>query len=65
MKTYRYEDLFQPDPDNADNVILTLPDEVWSDAGLKEGDVVNIEVINGCLTLRKVSQPLKFPIDNI
>jgi len=55
MKTYRVEELFSDIPDDPANVLLTFPPEVVDQTGWQPGDTLNIEVINGCLHIKKVN----------
>ena len=53
MIVYKYEDLFQDIPSDSANVMLTFPPEILEDAGWKEGDTIELEIIDGALHLRK------------
>ena len=55
MKTYRVEELFSDIPDDPANVLLTFPPEVVDQTGWQPGDTLNVEVINGCLHIKKVN----------
>lgn len=55
MKTYRVEELFSDIPDDPANVLLTFPPEVVDQTGWQPGDTLNIEVIDGCLHIKKVN----------
>ena len=55
MKTYRVEELFSDIPDDPANVLLTFPPEVVDQTGWQPGDTLNIEVINGCLHIKRVN----------
>jgi hypothetical protein len=50
--TYMYEELFT-DQENGDT-ILTFPDEVVEQLGLKEGDNLAISAVNGSLVIKKI-----------
>ena len=49
MTVYNYEDLFENDPSDSANVIFKIPEEF----GWKDGDIIDFEVENDCLILRK------------
>ena len=53
MITYNYEDLFQDIPGDSANVMFTIPPEMLEASGWKEGDTIEVEVIDGSLHLRK------------
>lgn len=55
MKTYRVEDLFSDIPGDPDHVLLTFPPELIASTGWQAGDTLNIEVIDGCLHIKKIS----------
>jgi len=54
MKTYLSEDLFTDIEGDAGNVLLTFPPEIINSTGWKEGDTLNVEMINGCLHISKI-----------
>lgn len=43
MIEYKVEDIFEDDPDNPDNVLMKIPDEISEKMGWKPGDVLKIE----------------------
>ena len=43
MIEYKVEDIFEDDPDNPDNVLMKIPDEISEQMGWKPGDVLKIE----------------------
>lgn len=43
MIEYKVEDIFEDDPDNPDNVLMKIPDEISERMGWKPGDVLKIE----------------------
>jgi hypothetical protein len=43
MIEYKVEDIFEDDPDNPDNVLMKIPDEISEKMGWKPGDVLRIE----------------------
>ena len=53
-KTYLVEELFSDIPDDPDHIMLTFPPEVVESTGWKEGDTLNVEVINGKLHITRV-----------
>lgn len=54
MKSYRVEDIFEDDPDNADNVLLTIPPDIIEKTGWVENTKLEYEVKDKVLILRKV-----------
>ena len=44
MKEYKYEDLFSEDPDDPENLILTIPEEIMELKGWGEGTVIKMSV---------------------
>jgi|SaaInlV_100m_DNA_5_1039725.scaffolds.fasta_scaffold20235_3 hypothetical protein len=44
MKEYKYEDLFSIDPDDPENVILTIPPEIMEAKGWHEGTRIHLSV---------------------
>lgn len=53
-KVYNVEDLFQDIPGDTGNVMLTFPPELIEETGWKEGDNLNIELVDGCIVIEKV-----------
>jgi len=53
MTVYNYEDVFQDIPGDSANVMFTFPPEMLEKSGWKEGDTIEIEIIDGALHLRK------------
>lgn len=51
---YKVEDIFEDDPDNPDNVLMKIPDEISERMGWKPGDVLKITVEKGVITISKV-----------
>ena len=54
MKSYRVEDIFEDDPNNADNVLLTIPPDIIEKTGWVENTKLEYEVKDKVLILRKV-----------
>ena len=52
-KTYTYEEIFQEIPNDPENIMMTIPPEICESQGWKEGDVINIEVVDGAMILSK------------
>lgn len=44
MKEYKYEDLFSIDPDNPDELLLTIPPEIMEAKGWSEGTRIHLSV---------------------
>ena len=56
-KTYKYEDIFEDDPNNPGNVLMTIPPEICEEVGLKPGDPVKILMGDqGTLIIEKVNE---------
>ena len=53
-KIYQYEDIFEDIPDDPDNVLLTIPEEVCNNIGIAPGDRIRIRVENESLILEKI-----------
>ena len=53
MTIYKVEDIFTNIPDDPDNVLMKIPDEICEQLGLKEGDTVTINVENEGLKIQK------------
>ncbi len=55
MIEYKVEDIFEEDPDNPDNVVMKIPDEVSERMGWKPGDTLRItQDKNGAISITKV-----------
>jgi hypothetical protein len=54
MKTYLSEELFSDIAGDPGNVLLTFPEDIINSTGWKEGDTLNIEVVDGCLHITKI-----------
>ena len=53
-KTYTVEEIFEDDPDNADNVLMKIPDEIAEQMGWKPGDVLKVSWEEGSVSIVKV-----------
>ena len=53
MTIYKVEDLFQDIAGDSANVMFTIPPNMLDASGWKEGDTIEVEVIDGSLHLRK------------
>lgn len=42
MIEYKVEEIFEDDPDNPENVLMKIPDEISEKMGWKPGDVLRI-----------------------
>jgi hypothetical protein len=51
---YDVDDIFENDPDNPDNILMKIPDEIAEKMGWMPGDVLRIEMENGGLKISKV-----------
>ena len=52
-KVYNYEEIFEEIPGDPDNILLKFPPEMLEETGWKEGDTINIEMLNGSLHISK------------
>jgi hypothetical protein len=52
--TFDADEIFQDDPDNPDNVLMNIPDEISERMGWGVGDVLKITVEKGVITISKV-----------
>lgn len=44
MKEYKYEDIFQDDPNDPENTLMTIPEEIMEKQGWGEGTRVKIKL---------------------
>jgi AbrB family looped-hinge helix DNA binding protein len=56
---YKVEDIFEDDPDNPENVLMTIPPEIREKMGWEPGDVLRIAVEEGSIVLEKVENDKK------
>ena len=56
---YKVEDIFEDDPENPDNVLMTIPPEIREQMGWESGDVLKIKVEDGSIILEKVDNDQK------
>jgi|APGre2960657444_1045066.scaffolds.fasta_scaffold11245_8 hypothetical protein len=52
-KIYNYEEIFEEIPGDPDNILLKFPPEMLEQTGWKEGDTINIKIVNGSLHISK------------
>ena len=53
-KTYSVEEIFEDDPDNPDNVLMKIPDEIAKQQGWNPGDTLKIQWGDGMILIEKV-----------
>lgn len=54
-RTYKVEEVFEDDPDNADNVLMNIPPAIAEEMGWKPGDTIKItQTEEGTISLMKV-----------
>jgi AbrB family looped-hinge helix DNA binding protein len=53
-KTYSVEEIFEDDPENPDNVLMKIPDEIAEQMGWKPGDVLKVVTEEGSISIKKV-----------
>lgn len=51
---YDVDDIFENDPDNPDNILMKIPDDIAEKMGWMPGDVLRVEMENGGLKISKV-----------
>lgn len=55
--TYKVEDIFEDIPDDPENIIMNIPEEIRAKMGVKEGDPVRILWGDqGTITIEKITQ---------
>jgi hypothetical protein len=52
-KIYNVDDLFKDIPDNPDEILFKIPDEIIAEAGWQEGDEIEINSEGQTLVLKK------------
>jgi len=50
---YNADEIFEDDPDNSDNVLMKIPDEIAEKMGWKPGDTLKITTERGVITITK------------
>jgi hypothetical protein len=53
-KTYKVEDIFEDDPENEENVLMKIPEEISEQMGWHPGDVLRIKWGEGMILIEKV-----------
>jgi AbrB family looped-hinge helix DNA binding protein len=51
--TYKSEDIFQDIEGDSENVLMNIPPEIASRMGWKPGDVLEIKVVEGSISITK------------
>lgn len=51
---YNAEEIFEDDPENPNNILMKIPEDICSKMGWTPGDVLKIELENGGLKISKV-----------
>ena len=54
MLEYKVEDIFEDDPDNPDNILMKIPDEILESQGWQPGDTLSIKIENKLMSITKV-----------
>jgi hypothetical protein len=52
--TFKAEDIFEEIPGDPENVILKFPPELLESTGWKEGDILDINVEDGAIVIKKL-----------
>ena len=56
-RTYKYEEVFEEDPNDPENVLLNIPPEICEEVGLEPGDPIRILLGDqGTLIIEKVNK---------
>lgn len=50
---YNVDEIFEDDPENPDNVLMKIPDEIAERMGWKPGDVLKITTEEGSIVIEK------------
>jgi hypothetical protein len=58
-KTYKYEDLFQDIPNDPDNILMTIPEEVLSKSDINIGDFVDITFHDSVMMIKKITPDIR------
>jgi len=53
MTVYKVEDIFTDIPDDPDNILMKIPEEICKQLGLNPGDNVTIKLEDGGLIIQK------------
>ena len=51
---YNVDEIFEKDPENPDNELMKIPDEIAESMGWKPGDVLKIVIEEGSISITKV-----------
>lgn len=55
--TFKVEDIFEDIPDDPENVIMNIPEEIRNEIGLKEGDPIRVLWGDqGTIVIEKITQ---------
>jgi AbrB family looped-hinge helix DNA binding protein len=53
-KIYNVEEIFEDDPNDPENTLMKIPDEIAEKMGWKPGDVLKITLEKGGISITKV-----------
>lgn len=53
MTFYNIEDIFEDIPDDPENVLMKIPEEICKELKLNEGDTINIVAQDGAIIITK------------
>ena len=51
--TFNAEEIFEDIPGDPDNVIMKIPPEILEATGWVEGDMLNVEIVDGGIAISK------------
>lgn len=57
--TFDADEIFEDDPENPDNVLMKIPDEIAERMGWKPGDVLRVTAEEGVISITKVENVKK------
>lgn len=52
--TFKAEEIFEDIPGDPENVIMRIPPELLEQAGWKDGDTLNVEIVDDTVIVTKV-----------
>lgn len=53
-KTYSVEEIFENDPNNDENVLMKIPEEIAEQLGWQPGDLLRVKWEEGSISITKV-----------
>jgi AbrB family looped-hinge helix DNA binding protein len=56
---YNADEIFEDDPDNPENTLMKIPEEIAEKMGWQPGDVLKITMEDGAISITKVNNDKK------